>query len=69
MDEKALKDAALEFHRYPKPGKIEIALTKELTNQHDLSLAYSPGVAYACLEIARDPAEAANLTSRANLVG
>jgi len=69
MDENALKVAALEFHRHPKPGKIEIALTKELTNQHDLSLAYSPGVAYACLEIVRDPSEAANLTSRANLVG
>jgi len=69
MDDKTLKDAALEFHRHPRPGKIEIALTKELTNQRDLSLAYSPGVAYACLEIVRDPAEAANLTSRANLVG
>ena len=69
MDDKALKEAALDFHRNPRPGKIEIALTKELTNQHDLSLAYSPGVAYACLEIVRDPAEAANLTSRANLVG
>jgi malate dehydrogenase (oxaloacetate-decarboxylating)(NADP+) len=69
MDENALKEAALEFHRHPRPGKIEIALTKELTNQRDLSLAYSPGVAYACLEIVRDPAEAATLTSRANLVG
>src|SRR6516164_7270146 len=68
MDEKSLCSAALEYHRFPTPGKISIAPTKGLTNQHDLSLAYSPGVAYACLAIRDNPQEAANLTSRANLV-
>ena len=52
MDEVALRDAALEYHRLPTPGKISVSPTKGLTNQHDLSLAYSPGVAYACLAIA-----------------
>jgi malate dehydrogenase (oxaloacetate-decarboxylating)(NADP+) len=68
MDEKLLRSAALEYHRFPTPGKISIAPTKGLTNQHDLSLAYSPGVAYACLAIRDNPEEAARLTSRANLV-
>src|SRR4030095_2743518 len=68
MDEAVLRDAALEYHRVPVPGKISIAPTKGLTNQHDLSLAYSPGVAYACLAIRDDPRQAALLTSRANLV-
>lgn len=68
MDEK-LAAAALEYHRYPKPGKISVRPTKGLTNQLDLSLAYSPGVAYVCLAIKDEPAEAANLTSRSNLVG
>ena len=68
MDEKSLCSAALEYHRFPTAGKISIAPTKGLTNQHDLSLAYSPGVAYACLAIRDDPEEAARLTSRANLV-
>ena len=68
MDEQ-LRINALEYHRYPTPGKISIAPTKGLVNQRDLALAYSPGVAYACLAIADDPAQAANLTSRANLVG
>ena len=68
MDEKVLREASLEYHRFPTPGKIAIAPTKGLTNQHDLSLAYSPGVAYACLAIKEDPGEAATLTSRANLV-
>jgi malate dehydrogenase (oxaloacetate-decarboxylating)(NADP+) len=68
MDEKLLRDAALDYHRAPTPGKISIAPTKGLTNQHDLSLAYSPGVAYACLAIRDNPQEAATLTSRANLV-
>ncbi len=67
-DEELLK-AALEYHRLPTPGKISIAPTKGLTNQRDLALAYSPGVAYACLAIKDDPKEAASLTSRANLVG
>jgi len=60
---------ALEYHRKPIPGKIEVVPTKPLVNQHDLSLAYSPGVAAASLLIAEDPEEANNLTSRANLVG
>jgi len=68
MDEKLLREAALDYHRAPLAGKISIAPTKGLTNQHDLSLAYSPGVAYACLAIRDDPQQAALLTSRANLV-
>ncbi len=68
MDDK-LKAAALEYHRLPTPGKIAVQPTKGLTNQLDLSLAYSPGVAYACTAIHEDPAEAATLTSRSNLVG
>ena len=67
--EDSLKKAALEYHRLPRPGKISIAPTKQLVNQRDLALAYTPGVAEACLEIVRDPAEARNLTSRGNLVG
>src|SRR5215468_11942825 len=66
--EEALRKAALDYHRAPRPGKISITPTKELTNQRDLSLAYSPGVAYACLSIKDNPLEAASLTSRANLV-
>jgi malate dehydrogenase (oxaloacetate-decarboxylating)(NADP+) len=68
MDEKLLRDAALDYHRAPVAGKISITPTKGLTNQHDLSLAYSPGVAYACLAIRDDPQQAARLTARANLV-
>ena len=67
--EQALRDAALEYHRSPVRGKITVNATKPLANQRDLSLAYSPGVAYACLEIERDPLMAADYTSRANLVG
>jgi len=67
--EEQLKKSALEYHRLPRPGKISILPTKQLTNQRDLALAYSPGVAAACEEIVRDPAEAMNLTSRANLIG
>jgi len=63
-----LRTSALAYHRGPKPGKLEIAATKPLGNQHDLALAYSPGVAAACEAIAADPAEAAELTSRQNLV-
>ncbi len=59
---------ALDYHRYPRPGKIAVTTTKPLANQHDLSLAYSPGVAAASMLIHKDPAEAANLTSRGNLV-
>ena len=68
MDETTLRTAALDYHRLPTPGKISVVSTKGLTNQHDLSLAYSPGVAYACLAIKEDPRQAAALTSRANLV-
>jgi malate dehydrogenase (oxaloacetate-decarboxylating)(NADP+) len=60
---------ALKYHRNPIPGKISVVPTKPLVNQHDLSLAYSPGVAAASLSIVGDPAEASNLTARANLVG
>ena len=59
---------ALDYHRRPTPGKISVTPTKNLANQRDLSLAYSPGVAAACMLIAEDPAEAANLTIRGNLV-
>ena len=64
----ALRRAALEYHEFPTPGKISIAATKQLTNQHDLSLAYTPGVAVPCEEIAKDPAAAYKYTSRGNLV-
>jgi malate dehydrogenase (oxaloacetate-decarboxylating)(NADP+) len=63
-----LRDAALEYHRSPTRGKIQVNPTKALSNQRDLSLAYSPGVAYACLEIEKNPAMAAEYTSRGNLV-
>src|SRR5262252_8105671 len=66
--EQQLRTAALEYHRLPTPGKISVTPTKGLTNQLDLSLAYSPGVAYACTAIAKDEREAAFLTSRSNLV-
>ena len=64
-----LEVAALEYHEFPTPGKISVTPTKGLTNQRDLALAYSPGVAYACKAIEADPSLAARLTSRANLVG
>jgi malate dehydrogenase (oxaloacetate-decarboxylating)(NADP+) len=67
MDER-IRAAALEYHLNPTPGKIAVTPTKALTNQADLSLAYSPGVAAACDEIVRDPATASLYTSRANLV-
>ncbi|HEY6514493.1 MAG TPA: NADP-dependent malic enzyme, partial [Burkholderiaceae bacterium] len=67
--EQALREAALDYHRQPVRGKISITPTKPLSNQRDLSLAYSPGVAYACLAIADDPSLAAEYTSRSNLVG
>jgi malate dehydrogenase (oxaloacetate-decarboxylating)(NADP+) len=69
MDSKQLREAALYYHRHPKPGKIAVTPIKQLTNQYDLSMAYSPGVAFACEEIVADPREASTLTSRANLVG
>jgi len=63
-----LRQAALEYHEFPTPGKIAIAATKQLINQRDLALAYSPGVAHACEEIVADPANAFRYTSRGNLV-
>ena len=68
MSDKSLNEAALDYHRYPKPGKLEINATKNMLNQRDLALAYSPGVAAACTAIEKDPACAAELTARSNLV-
>ena len=67
MDEQ-LKQNALEYHRRSPPGKISVLPTKQLTNQRDLALAYSPGVAAACEEIVRDPATAVHYTARSNLI-
>jgi len=67
--EQALRDAALDYHRSPTHGKISLSPTKPLSNQRDLSLAYSPGVAYPCLAIQADPSLAAEYTARGNLVG
>src|SRR3954451_9673780 len=64
-----LREDALDYHRRPVPGKLAVTPTKPLATQRDLSLAYSPGVAEACLEIVREPIEAAHLTARSNLVG
>ncbi len=65
---KVLREAALHFHEFPKPGKLEIQPTKPLGNQRDLALAYSPGVAAPCEEIAENPESVARYTSRQNLV-
>jgi malate dehydrogenase (oxaloacetate-decarboxylating)(NADP+) len=62
------RQAALDYHEFPTPGKIAIAATKQMINQHDLALAYSPGVAAACEEIVADPASAYRYTARGNLV-
>ena len=67
--EAALREAALEYHRSPVRGKVSVTPTKPLSNQRDLSLAYSPGVAYPCLDIQADPAKAFDYTARGNLVG
>ncbi|MEE8351752.1 MAG: NADP-dependent malic enzyme [Rhodospirillales bacterium] len=69
MPDENLKKMALEYHRLPRPGKLAIIATKPLSNQRDLALAYSPGVAAACDAIVEDPSEAATLTARQNLVG
>ena len=63
-----LREAALRYHRTSPAGKLEIIPTKPMATQRDLALAYSPGVAYACIEIAENPLAAAELTARANLV-
>jgi malate dehydrogenase (oxaloacetate-decarboxylating) (NADP(+))., phosphate acetyltransferase len=65
----ALRDAARNYHRQPTRGKVAVVPTKPLSNQHDLSLAYSPGVAYPCLDIQANPTLAAEYTARGNLVG
>lgn len=67
MDEK-LRKAALDFHQFPVPGKISVTPTKSLATQHDLALAYSPGVAQPCLDIQKDPADAAKYTAKSNLI-
>ncbi len=69
MPDSDIRQASLEYHRHSPPGKISVTPTKQLTNQRDLALAYSPGVAAACDEIVRDPTEARNLTARGNLIG
>ena len=69
QQKEALRKAALEYHEFPTPGKIAVTPTKQLTNQRDLALAYSPGVAAACEEIVKDPSNAFRYTSRGNLVG
>ncbi len=67
-DKSDLNQAALDYHEFPRPGKLEIRATKPMANQRDLSLAYSPGVADACMEIKRDPSLAEKYTARGNLV-
>lgn len=67
-DTPSLRDAALRYHEFPRPGKLEIRATKPMANGRDLARAYSPGVAEACLEIKADPANAARFTARGNLV-
>ncbi|MGO1720954.1 MAG: NADP-dependent malic enzyme, partial [Luteimonas sp.] len=62
------RSAALDYHRLSPPGKIKVTATKAMLTQRDLALAYSPGVAYACEEIAADPLAASEYTARANLV-
>ena len=64
-----LRRAALEYHEFPKPGKLAITATKQMVNQHDLALAYSPGVAAPCEEIVKDPSTVFKYTARGNLVG
>ena len=67
MDE-PLAQAAREYHRYPTPGKISVTPTKGMSNQRDLALAYSPGVAVPCLDIQKDPLKAYDYTAKGNLV-
>src|SRR5438046_1185516 len=68
MAQDSFDQMALDYHRLPVPGKLAIVPTKRLSNQRDLALAYSPGVAVACNAIVKDPGAAAELTARANLV-
>ena len=69
VEQERLRQAALDYHEFPQPGKLSVVPTKQLLNQRDLALAYSPGVAAACEEIAADPAAAFRYTARGNLVG
>ncbi|MFD1132000.1 NADP-dependent malic enzyme [Psychrobacter sanguinis] len=69
MNKEQFEQSALHYHEHPIPGKISVTPTKQIANQHDLALAYSPGVAVPCLEIQRDPKLAAKYTARSNLVG
>lgn len=69
MNKEQFEQAALHYHAHPRPGKISVTPTKQLANQRDLALAYSPGVAVPCLEIEKDPTLAAKYTARNNLVG
>src|SRR5262245_2540856 len=69
MPETNLRQSAIDYHEADPPGKVAIHATKPVANQADLALAYSPGVAHACEEIARDPAAVSRLTARGNLVG
>ncbi|MFT5005477.1 MAG: malate dehydrogenase (oxaloacetate-decarboxylating)(NADP+), partial [Paracoccaceae bacterium] len=71
QDDKATetaRQAALNYHEFPKPGKLEIRATKPMTTGRDLSYAYSPGVADACLEIEKNPSDALRYTAKGNLV-
>ena len=68
-DKEQFEQAALHYHQFPRPGKISVTPIKQMANQRDLALAYSPGVAVPCLEIERDPKLAAKYTARSNLVG
>ncbi|MDN5566182.1 MAG: NADP-dependent malic enzyme [Psychrobacter sp.] len=68
-DKEQFEQAALHYHEFPRPGKISVTPIKQMANQRDLALAYSPGVAVPCLEIERDPKLAAKYTARSNLVG
>ena len=68
MRQDSARQAALDYHEFPRPGKLEIRATKPLANGRDLSRAYSPGVAEACLEIKAEPATASRYTARGNLV-
>lgn len=69
IEQQQFEQAALHYHENPRPGKISVTPTKQLANQRDLALAYSPGVAIPCLEIEKDPKAAARYTARNNLVG
>src|SRR5256885_11709666 len=68
MSDQNIRQSSLEYHRAHPPGKLSILPTKQLTNQRDLALAYSPGVAAACEEIVRDPLSVVHYTSRSNLI-